>query len=177
MPKLAERSRRVSSSPEKPRLRITRLCLGNRAWRYVSSQPSCCIRSARVLPIKAMWSPGLISIASARADDGSALIAARRTDSTRRRLMVDDPSGHKFEGSRPGRFRARAGLAFDPPGGEGVSRRVLHYIKEIPLRQRVAILTPAGGKSDTTIVGGFVRRILCRDVVRAFARSHRGLSC
>ena len=41
----------VSSSPEKPRLRMTSSCLGKRLWRIVSSQPSCCIRSASVLPM------------------------------------------------------------------------------------------------------------------------------
>ena len=30
------------------------LVLGKAAWRYVSSQPSCCIRSARVLPMIAI---------------------------------------------------------------------------------------------------------------------------
>ncbi len=52
LPKSAERSRVVSSSPAKPRLRTTSLWSGKRPWIVVSSHPSCCIRSARVLPMR-----------------------------------------------------------------------------------------------------------------------------
>lgn len=50
VPKSIDRSRTVSSSAEKPRLRMVRSWAGWRATRYVSSQPSCCMRSASVLP-------------------------------------------------------------------------------------------------------------------------------
>ena len=41
----------MTSSPEKPRLRMVRSWSGKRACRYVSSHPSCCIRSASALPM------------------------------------------------------------------------------------------------------------------------------
>jgi hypothetical protein len=45
---------------------MVRLYVGKRLWRYASSQPSCCIRSASVLPMMQTWSPGDSSVAADR---------------------------------------------------------------------------------------------------------------
>ncbi len=57
VPKFLDRSRVATSSPLKPRFRMTRSCFGKRACNSVSSHASYCMRSASVLPMIQMWSP------------------------------------------------------------------------------------------------------------------------
>src|SRR6185503_14686591 len=68
VPKLSDRWRNVISSPDTARSRNIRSLSGNRLTISVSSQPWCCIRSPRELPMMQTWSPCLNSRDCAEVD-------------------------------------------------------------------------------------------------------------